>query len=55
MIQYRDGEANHYTCLVYLLTGQSFAGYCVIQYRDVDQSNVLARVKKTLDSIRAIR
>jgi len=55
MIRYRDGEGLDRTCLIYLMTGPTFAGYCIIEYSDASQAGVLAPVKKTLDSIRAIR
>ena len=55
MIQYRDGKGLFHTCLVYLMTGPTFAGYCTVEYLDLRQVDVLPRVRKTLDSIRAIR
>ena len=54
-IRYRDREGYDHTCLVYVITGPNFAGYCVVEYFDADAAAVLPQVKKTLDSIRAIR
>lgn len=55
MIRYRDAEELSHTCLVYLMTGPTFAGYCTVEYLDLRQVDVIPRVRKTLDSIRAIR
>ena len=55
MIRYLDGQRLGHTCLIYLMTGSTFTGYCVIEYFDADEANVIPRAKKTLDSIRAIR
>jgi hypothetical protein len=55
MIRYRDGKGFAHTCLAYVLSGANFAGYCVVDYFDADAAVVQPRVKKTLDSIRAIR
>ncbi len=54
-IQYRDRQGDGRTCLVYLLTGPTFAGYCIAEYRDADEADVLPRIRRTLDSIRAAR
>ena len=54
-IHYRDREGFAHTCLAYVLTGANFAGYCVVEYFDANANNVIPRVSKTLDSIRAIR
>lgn len=55
MIRYRDGQGLRHTCLIYLMTGPTFAGYAVIEYFDADENKAIPRVRKTLDSIRAIR
>ena len=55
MIRYRDAQGDDRTCLVYLMTGPTFAGYSTIEYRDADQVDVLPRARKTLDSLRALR
>jgi len=55
MIRYRDRQGLGHTCLVYLMTGPTFAGYAVIEYSDADEDKAIPRVRKTLDSIRAIR
>jgi hypothetical protein len=54
MIRYRDAQGAGRTCLVYLMTGPTFAGYSTIEYLDADQLDVLPRARKTLDSIRAL-
>jgi len=54
MIRYRDPQGANRTCLVYLMTGPTFAGYSTIEYLDADQDDVLPRARKTLDSIRAL-
>ena len=53
-IRYRDDGGFGHTCLVYLMTGPTFAGYCVVDYFDADEANAVPRVRKTLESIRAI-
>ena len=55
VIRYKDRQGYGHVCLVYLLTGPTFAGSCVVQYFEIDEGNVLPLVKKTLDSIRAVR
>ena len=54
MIRYQDDQGANRTCLVYLMTGPTFAGYSTIEYLDADQLDVLPRARKTLDSIRAL-
>ena len=54
MIRYRDDQGADRTCLVYLMSGPTFAGYSTIEYLDADQLAVLPRARKTLDSIRAL-
>jgi hypothetical protein len=54
-IRYRDGEGYDHTCLVYVIAGSNFSGYCLVEYFDADAAAVLPQVKKTLDSIEAIR
>ncbi len=54
-IRYRDREGFAHICLGYVITGANFAGYCVVEYFDANAAAVMPRVKKTLDSIRAIR
>lgn len=49
----RDDKGFGHTSLVYVIGGESFAGYCVVEYLDADQANVLPRVQKTLDSVQA--
>jgi hypothetical protein len=48
-----DDKGIGHTSLVYVIAGQTFAGYCVVEYLDADQANVLPRVQKTLDSVQA--
>jgi len=55
MIRYRDGNGLSHTCLVYLMTGPTFAGYCTVEYLDLREVDVVPHVRKILDSIRAIR
>ena len=54
-IPYRDGDGYAHTCLVYVISGSNFAGYCVVEYFEAEAPAVPQRVKKTLDSIRSIR
>lgn len=54
-IRYRDREGYDHTCLVYVVTGSNFSGYCVVEYFDDNAAAVVPQVKKTLDSIRPIR
>lgn len=54
MFRYRDGQGADRSCLVYLMTGPTFAGYSTIEYLDADQDDVLPRARKTLDSIRPL-
>ena len=55
VIHYQDRQGYGRVCLVYLLTGPTFAGSCVVQYFEIDEGNVVPLVKRTLDSIRAVR
>jgi hypothetical protein len=52
-VRYRDKQNLGHTCLVYVFSGERFAGSCLVQYLDQDQADVLPLVKKTLDSLRA--
>ncbi len=53
-IRYRDAKDFGHVCLVYVLTGPTFAASCVVEYLDNDSEDVLPLVKKTLDSVRAL-
>ena len=55
VIRYQSEEGDDLTCLAYLMTGPTFAGYFVAQYSDANGPNAVPRVGKTLDSIRANR
>ena len=55
IIRYQDREGFDQTCLVYLLTGPTFAGSCVVNYFEIDEGTIVPKVKSTLDSIRAVR
>jgi hypothetical protein len=52
-IRYRDGKNFDHVCLVYVLTGPTFAASCVVEYLEHDSDDVLPLIKKTLDSVRA--
>lgn len=52
-VRYRDAKDFGHTCLLYVLTGPTFAVSCVVEYLDNDGDDVLPLVKKTLDSVRA--
>ena len=52
-VRYRDKQNLGHTCLIYVFSGDSFAGSCLVQYLDQDEADVLPLLKKTLDSLRA--
>ena len=51
-IRYRDAKDFGHVCLLYVLTGPTFAVSCVVEYLDNDGDDVLPLVRKTLDSVR---
>lgn len=53
-IRYQDSKGNGQTCLIYLMTGPSFAGSCIVQFLDANEEQVLPLVKKILDSVSGI-
>lgn len=53
-LHYEDQQATAQTGLVFLLGGANFSASCIVQYFDASTDNVLPRVKKILDSIRAV-
>jgi len=55
VVRYRSKEDFGHTCLIYVLTGKTFTGSCIVQYLDNDKDDVLPLVKRTLDSFRAVR
>lgn len=52
-VRYRDAKDFGHVCLLYVLTGPTFAVSCVAEYVEDDGDDVLPLVKKTLDSVRA--
>jgi len=55
VLRYRDQQGFDHMCLVYLLTGPTFACTCVAQFFQSDEMNVKPRIKTTLDTLGAIR
>jgi hypothetical protein len=53
-VGYRDSKDFGHICLVYVLSGPTFAASCVVEYLDHDADDVLPLIKKTLDSVQAI-
>lgn len=54
-IHYQDPKGFGHVCLACVLGGETFTTTCVIDYQERDREDVLPMIKKTLDSIRALR
>jgi hypothetical protein len=54
VIKHRGEQEVGRTCLVYVLSGESFSCSAILHYLDHDAGNVLAQMKATLDSIRPV-
>jgi hypothetical protein len=54
-IKYQDEQEVDHTCLVYVLSGESFSCSAILHYLDRAAGHVLSQMKATLDSIRPAR